>query len=228
VKYLLRAATYLKAYKWQVLGAFLCLLLANGASLVQPQFTRLIIDRGITSRRIGIVIGLSAAMVGFAALRSLVTFFQGALMVRTAQGFAYDLRNRLYSKIQALSFSYHDRAQTGQLMTRATSDVDMVQGFVGQGVLMVIGSILMMIGSLIFLFVTNWQLSLVMLVIVPFTLVVFGTIASRIRPLFKIVQERLSKLNTVLQESLVGVRVVKAFVREPYEAQRYADANQEL
>jgi ATP-binding cassette subfamily B protein len=219
---------YLKEYKWQVLGAFLCLLLANGASLVQPQFTRLIVDRGITSGRIGIVIGLSAAMVGFAALRSLVTFFQGALMVRTAQGFAYDLRNRLYAKIHALSFSYHDRAQTGQLMTRATSDVDLVQGFVGQGFLMVLGSILMMIGSLIFLFVTNWQLSLVMLVIVPVTLTIFGTIASRIRPMFKIVQQRLSKLNTVLQESLVGIRVVKAFVREPYEAQRYADANQEL
>ena len=143
-------------------------------------------------------------------------------MARTAQGIAYDVRNQLYAKIQALSFSYHDQAQTGQLMTRATSDVDMVQRFVGQGFLMMVGAAIMMVGSLVFLFVTNWQLSLVMLVIVPFTFVVFGTIASRIRPMFKIVQERLAKLNTVLQENLAGVRVVKAFVREPYEAERYA------
>jgi ATP-binding cassette subfamily B multidrug efflux pump len=94
--------------------------------------------------------------------------------------------------------------------------------------LMVVGSALMMIGSLVFLFVTNWQLSLVMLVIVPVTFGIFGTVASRIRPLFMVVQQRLANLNTVLQESLVGVRVVKAFAREPYEAERYAGANQEL
>ncbi len=93
---------------------------------------------------------------------------------------------------------------------------------------MIVGSVLMMIGSLVFLFVTNWQLSLVMLVIVPVTFGIFGTVASRIRPLFKEVQQRLANLNTVLQENLAGVRVVKAFVREPYEAERYAAANQEL
>jgi ATP-binding cassette subfamily B multidrug efflux pump len=228
VKHLFRAGRLLGQFKWLVIGGFVCLLIANAASLIQPQFTRLIMDRGITNQNMSIVIGMSLAMVGFAALRALFSFFQGALMARTAQGVAYEMRNQLYAKIQALSFSYHDRAQTGQLMTRATSDVDLVQGFVGQGFLMVIGSMLMMIGSLVFLFVTNWQLSLVMLVIVPVTFGIFGTVASRIRPLFMVVQQRLAHLNTVLQESLTGVRVVKAFAREPYEAERYAAANQEL
>ena len=128
-------------FKWMVIGAFVCLLIGNAASLIQPQFTRLIVDRGISTGNMGLVIGMSLAMVGFAALRALFSFFQGALMARTAQGVAYEMRNQLYAKIQALSFSYHDRAQTGQLMTRATSDVDMVQGFVGHGFLMVIGSV---------------------------------------------------------------------------------------
>ncbi|MBN1641626.1 MAG: ABC transporter ATP-binding protein [Anaerolineae bacterium] len=204
------------------------MVLANAASLIQPQFTRIIVDDGIRAGNMGVVIGMAGAIVGFALLRSVVNFAQGALMARTAHGVAYDMRNQIYAKIQALSFSYHDRAQTGQLMTRATSDVDLVQQFLGHGLLMVIGSALMMIGSLVFLFVTNWQLSLVMLVIVPLSFAIFGTVSSRLRPLFMQVQQRVANLNTVLQESLVGVRVVKAFVREPYEAQRFAGANQEL
>ena len=228
MKHLLRAAKFLKPYRWLVIGAFLSLLISNAAMLVQPQFTRLIVDRGIAGNNMPLVIGLALGMVGFAAARALFSFFQGVLMARTAQGIAYDVRNHLYAKIQALSFSYHDRAQTGQLMTRATSDVDMVQRFVGQGFLMMVGAAVMMLGSLTFLFITNWQLSIAMLAIVIFTFSVFGTIASRIRPLFKIVQERLAKLNTVLQENLAGIRVVKAFVREPYELKRYTAANQEL
>jgi ATP-binding cassette subfamily B protein len=228
MKHLLRAARFLKNYRWQVAGALICLLLTNAAMLVQPQFTRLIVDRGIAEGNMNLVIGLSAAMVAFAALRAVVSFVQGALMARTAQGVAYDVRNQLYAKIQALSFSYHDQAQTGQLMTRATSDVDMVQRFVGHAFLMMAGAVFMMLGSLTFLFVTNWRLSLATLAIVAFTFAVFSTLAGRVRPLFKIVQERLSKLNVVLQENLAGIRVIKAFVREPYELQRYTGANQEL
>ena len=228
MKHLLRAGRFLGTYRWLVIGAFLSLLFANAASLIQPQFTRLIVDQGIEAGNMSTVIWLALAMVGFAVLQSVFTFLQGMWMARTAQGVAFDLRNRLYARIQGLSFSYHDRAQTGQLMTRATSDVDMVQGFVGQGFLMVIGALIMMIGSVVFLFVTNWQLALVMVVIVPVTFAIFGTVIGRVRPLFKVVQERLANLNTVLQESLAGVRVIKAFVREPYEAKRFADANQEL
>jgi ATP-binding cassette subfamily B multidrug efflux pump len=228
VKHLLRASQFLKSYRWLVIGAFVCLLVANGARLIQPQFTRLVVDAGIEAGNMRQVIVMSGALVGSAVLGAIFSFLQGVLMARTAQGIAYDLRNRLYSKIQALSFSYHDRAQTGQLMTRATSDVDMVQRFVGNAFLMMTGSALMMLGSLVFLFATNWQLSLVMVVIVPLVFGVFGRLASQIRPMFRTVQERLAKLNTVLEENLVGVRVVKAFVREMYEASRYATANQEL
>jgi ATP-binding cassette subfamily B protein len=228
VKHLFRAARFLKDYRWIAIGAFVCLLLGNAANLIQPQFTRLIVDRGIREQNMTIVVWMSVAMIAFAILRSVLTFLQGAAMARTAQGMAYDMRNQIYAKLHALPFSYHDQAQTGQLMTRATSDVDMVQRFIGQGFLMTVGALVMMVGSLVFLFVTNWQLSLVMLVIVPVSFGVFMSVARRIRPMFKLVQERLSALNTVLQESLAGVRVVKAFVREPYEAKRFADANQEL
>ena len=148
MKALWRAARLLKPYRWLVLVGFVAMLFATAASLIQPQFSRLIIDRGIASGRLAVILWLALGMIGFAVLHSLAGFGQGALMARTAQGMAFDLRNQIYAKIQALSFSYHDRAQTGQLMTRATSDVDMVQGFIGHGLLMVSGSIVMMIGSL--------------------------------------------------------------------------------
>jgi ATP-binding cassette subfamily B multidrug efflux pump len=228
VKHLLRAGSFLKGYKWLALGALVSLMLANGASLIQPQFTRLIVDQGIREGNMRVVIWMALALIAFAVLRAVFNFAQGALMARTAQGVAYDMRNELYTKIHDLPFSYHDQAQTGQLMTRATSDVDMVQGFLGHGFLMTVGAVVTMVGSLVFLFVTNWELSLVMLVIVPVSFGIFTIVSTRIRPMFTQVQQRLSKLNTVLQESLAGVRVVKAFVREPYEATRFADANQEL
>ena len=228
MKYLFRAFQFLKPYKWLVIGAFACLLLTNAASLILPQFTRVIVDTGIRTMNMSIVIWMASAIVGFAIFRSVFSFLQGVWSARTAQGVAFDMRNQLYARIQALSFSYHDKAQTGQLMTRVTSDVDLVQMFVAQGLLMVIGSVLTMVGSLVLLFITNWQLSLVMLVIAPVTFGVFGWVSSRVRPMFMLVQQRLAKLNTVLQESLVGVRVVKAFVREGFEAKRYAGANQEL
>jgi ATP-binding cassette subfamily B protein len=145
-----------------------------------------------------------------------------------ANGVGFDLRNAIYAKIQSLSFSYHDRAQTGQLLTRTTSDVDRVQRFVGRGMVMLLSAVLMMGGAIALLFATNWHLALVMMAVLPITFGLFGLFAGKAMPLFKIVQQRLSALNTILQENFAGVRVIKAFVREPYEAKRYRAANQDF
>jgi ATP-binding cassette subfamily B protein len=141
---------------------------------------------------------------------------------------AYDLRDALYAKIQSLSFSYHDRAQTGQLMTRATSDVELVRRFTGMGFLQMLNAVVMLFGSLAVLFSMNWRLTLLILAIVPVSLVLFGVFGRRVRPMFRRVQQNLAALNTVLQENLAGTRVVKAFAREPYEAERFRQANQTL
>jgi len=159
-------------------------------------------------------------------VRAFFQFAQGALAARTAQGVAFDMRNTLYDKIQSLSFSYHDRAQTGQLLTRATSDVDRVQRFVGRGFIMFLSSLAMMGGALALLFSVNARLALIMVVVVPVTLGLFGLFARLAMPLFRLVQQRLADLNTVLQENLAGIRVVKAYVREEQEYQRFAGANE--
>jgi len=217
---------FLKKYWLLATGTFLSLLIATASMLVIPRMGQYVIDEGIGQRDGGKVLWMSLAMVGFAAIRALFEFAQGALAARTAQGIAFDLRNALYAKIQSLSFSYHDQAQTGQLLTRATSDVDRVQGFVGRGAVMFLSALLMMGGSLTLLFAANWRLALIMAAIIPLTFGVFGFFARKAMPLFKRVQECLGNLNTILQENLAGARVVKAFVREPHERKRYEAANQ--
>jgi len=228
VKYLWRALGYLKRYLLLAVSTFLSLIIASVTRLVIPRLTQTIIDNGIAVERMDVVLWAAVGMVGMAIAGSVFSFLQGVLSARTAQGVAYDLRNQLYAKIQSLSFSYHDRAQTGQLLTRATSDVEMVRMFVGMGFIQLLSAILMMVGSIALLFATDWQLALIMLVLVPLTFGIFAFFASKARPLFMQIQRRLADLNTVLQENLVGVRVVKAFAREPYEAHRYAQANRNL
>jgi ATP-binding cassette subfamily B protein len=228
LKPLLRALGFLKRYWLLAAIAFLSLIISTAANLVVPRLTQVIIDDGVTAGQMDVVIRTALWITGLAIVGSAFSFLQGMLSARTAQGVAYDLRNQLYAKIQALSFSYHDRAQTGQLLTRATSDVDVVQMFVGMGFIHFLRAVLMMVGSFTLLFVTDWQLALIMLVLVPVTFGIFGFFAAKGRPLFRAIQQRLADLNTVLQENLVGVRVVKAFAREPFEHRRYAEANQNL
>ena len=228
MKALWRSMRFLKSYWLMLVGMFLSLLVATGATLVVPRMAQTIIDKGITQRSGSLVLWLSLVMVLFAIVTALFQFTQGALGARVAHGSAYDMRNELYAKIQSLSFSYHDRAQTGQLLTRATSDVETVQRFVGQGGIMLLSAVFMMAGSLVLLFVADWRLALIMVVVIPVTFVIFGSFSRRAMPLFKQVQQRLGNLNTVLQENLAGVRVVKAFVREEYETKRYEGVNQEF
>jgi ATP-binding cassette subfamily B protein len=228
VKYLGRSLGYVGRHWPPALGAFVSLLLATASRLAIPRLTQVIIDSGISAGSMQVVVRAAVATVGLAVGGSVFSFLQGALSARMAQGVAYDLRNQLYTKIQSLSFSYHDRAQTGQLLTRATSDVEMVHRFIGMGFVTFVGAVLMMVGSIVLLFSTDWQLALIILVLVPLTFGVFGSFAGRARPLFTSIQQRLADLNTTLQENLVGVRVVKAFAREAYEADRYALANRNL
>ncbi len=220
-----RSLRYLKRYWMMASGMFVGLIVGTAAMLAIPRLSQMAIDQGIAQRDVPRVLLLAGLMIVLALVRAVFQFAQGAWGARVAQGIAFDLRNELYGKIQSLSFSYHDRSQTGQLLTRATSDVDQVQMFVGRGAIMFLSAVLMMGGSLFILFTVSWRLALLMLVIIPVTFGLFGVFARQAMPLFKQIQQRLGDLNTVLQENFAGVRVIKAFVREPYEAERYGAAN---
>jgi ATP-binding cassette subfamily B protein len=161
------------------------------------------------------------AIVVFAALRGVFAFLQAYWAERNSQTVAFDLRNDLFAKIQRLSFSYHDRNQTGQLMIRATDDIEKVRLFIGQGLLQLVGAIVLLTGTLIIIFSTNAKLALVTLWILPVALVLFMIFGILSQPLFSKVQQKISNLNTILQENLAGIKVVKAFTREQSEQMKF-------
>lgn len=154
------------------------------------------------------------AIILFATLRGFFAFLQAYWAEKNSQAVAYDLRNDLYAKIQRLSFSYHDKNQTGQLMIRATDDVEKVRLFIGQGLLQLVGALVLLVGTLIILFTTNVKMALTTLPILPVALVLFMFFGFISQPLFAKVQQKLSVLNTILQENLAGIKVIKAFTRE--------------
>jgi ATP-binding cassette, subfamily B, multidrug efflux pump len=162
-----------------------------------------------------------ALILVFALIRGLFSFSQAYMGERASQSVSFDLRNELFARIQRLSFSYHDRNHTGQLMIRATDDVEKVRQFVGQGLLMAVQSLLLLTGTLIILSVTNFRLMLVILPILPIAVLLFMAIGSLARPMFEAAQVRLSALNAILQENMAGIKVVKAFHRESQQVDRF-------
>lgn len=171
-----------------------------------------------------LLINAAIFIVAFAVMRGVFSFVQAYMAEKTSQGVAFDFRNEIFAKIQRLSFSYHDQNQTGQLMIRATDDVEKVRLFIAQGLVLAAQAFILLIATLIILFLTNWRLTLVALPTLPIALVLFTIFGAISQPLFIQVQITISKLNTILQEALAGIKVVKAFVREPYEQQRFDKA----
>ncbi len=163
-------------------------------------------------------------IIVFAALRGLFAFLQAFWAEKNSQAVAYDIRNELYAKIQTLSFSYHDKNQTGQLMIRATDDVEKVRLFIGQGLLQLVGAIILLTGTVIILFSTNTTLAWTAMPILPVALVLFMFFGIVSQPLFAKVQQKLSALNTILQENLAGVKVIKAFTRENEQQTKFRTA----
>lgn len=175
-----------------------------------------------------LLINAALFILAFALMRGLFSFAQAYMAEKTSQGVAYDFRNEIYAKIQRLSFSYHDQNQTGQLMIRATDDVEKVRLFIAQGLVLAVQAFLLLAVTLVILVFTNWKLTLVILPTLPIALVTFMVFGMISQPLFVQVQQKISSMNTVLQESLVGIKVVKAFAREAHEEKRFVRAADDL
>lgn len=225
---LFRAVRFLRAYAWLAALGVLCVLASSAADLVSPQLLRRLIDVGITQSRPDVIVRDSLLLVGVASLGGLASFAQGYFSARASHGAAFDMRNEIFDKLQRLSFAYHDKAQTGQLITRVTSDVDLVREFVGGGLVQIVSAILLLIGAIVLLLSLDTVLALVSFAVLPLTIGVLLLFVRRLGPMFKEFQVRLAALNTVLQENVAGARVVRAFAREPFEAERYDRANRAL
>jgi ATP-binding cassette, subfamily B, multidrug efflux pump len=219
---------YLKPYWHWALLAPMLMLVETATDLLQPRLIQQIVDVGIAERDMAVVLNTGYLMVGLSLLGAIVGIACTTVSVLAAQGFGTDLRDALFEKVQSLSFGNIDRLETGQLITRLTSDVSQVQELVSMGLRIMIRAPLLVIGSLIMAIITSPRLAVMFAVLVPVIAVILAWVINRAYPMFSDVQERLDDLNTVMQENLAGVRVVKAFVRGAYEIVRFGRVNDAL
>jgi ATP-binding cassette subfamily B protein len=204
------------------------MVLEVAMDLMQPRMVQRIIDQGIAQLDMDLVIHTGLMMIGFALIGVVGGVGCTIFAELASQGFGADLRSTLFRKTQSLSFGNLDELETGQLITRLTNDVTQVQEVVAMLLRIMVRAPMTLIGSVIMAILTSPRLALLLLALTPLVLVVLVWVIKKAFPMFGQVQAKLDNLNTVMQENLAGVRVVKAFVRAPYEEQRFGATNNDL
>lgn len=211
-----------------VLAAGVSALVVMVFNLSIPQFIRVVIDEAVLGGQVFLLPLIAAGIVGVTVVKGIFAFLERYLMERVSQNIIYDLRNRLYNHLQHLSFSYFENTQTGQLMSRATADVEMLKRFYGFGVIHLFQGVITFFGVAIVIFSMHWQLALLTLAALPVIILTIMSFGRKVGPAYQAIQEQLANLTSVLQENLTGIRVVKAFGREAGEAEKFDGENAAL
>ncbi|MFP3895782.1 MAG: ABC transporter ATP-binding protein [Anaerolineales bacterium] len=228
MNYIWRLLRSLRPYRRLIVLNWLSMACLVAADLAIPRMLQWTVDRGILAGDGGIILQSSLIMVGLILVSAAATVGITVCAVRTSERLGADLRRDLFERVLSLSFHNLDQWRTGQLLTRLSSDIQQVTQFTFFTGRMFLRLPFMFVGSLVLMVLTNWRLALIMLFIIPASTAVFLWYANRAQPLFMQVQRRLDRLNTILQENVAGVRVVKAFVRGAHENARFGQVNEDL
>jgi ABC-type multidrug transport system fused ATPase/permease subunit len=218
----LRITAFVQRYWFMLLLAFLCIIVGTGFSIIVPIMLGNGIDTVISMGQRSAIIVAAVVIVAASALRGFAGYGQRYFAEVVAQKASYNVRNALYSRLQRLSFSFHDRNQTGQLMSRATVDVEAIRMFFSMGLLGMAQVVFMTIGVAYVLLTANWRLGLMTLAFVLPVAWLAANFGSRIRPIWLRVQAMLGFMGNTLEESLSGVAVVKAFNQHEEENKKFA------
>ena len=215
---------YLAAF---IVGPLLMIVEVLGEVLL-PKFMANIINIGAANRDVPYITAMGCAMVVTALLMMLGGIGGAYFAAKASISFAADVRSDVFDKVQKFSFANLDQFSTGSLVTRLTNDITQVQNLLNMALRMMLRAPGMLIGALIMAFMMNAQLALVVLVVMPVLVILIGIIIKIAFPRFEIMQKKLDALNSTIQEVLTNVRVIKSFVREGYEEERFAKANEDL
>ena len=224
---------YLKPYWYLALLAPLFMIGEVIFDLFQPKLMEEIIDKGVlsnlvASEKIEIVVNSGLLMLGCLVVGGLCGILSAACASGAANSFANDLRKDLFSRVVNLSYEQTDKFTTGSLVTRLTNDVTQVQNFVSMAIRMFVRTIMLFLGGIVMMLLTSVKFALVLAVILPIQILLILIFLRKMGPIFKSVQNKIDKVNSVVQENVGGVRVVKAYVREEYESERFNEANVDL
>ena len=223
-----RYAAYIKPYLSAFLLAPLLMLTEVFGEILLPKFMSMIINNGVADRDTGYIIRMGIIMVLTAIVMAAGGIGGAYFSAKASICFTSDLRDALFAKVQKFSFKNIDQYSTGSLVTRLTNDVQQVQNVTMMGLRLLFRAPGMLIGALIMAFLMNAKLALVILIVIPFLSIAIVTIMVKAFPRFTLMQKKIDKLNSGIQEALTNVRVIKSFVREDYEEEKFQTMNQDL
>jgi ATP-binding cassette subfamily B multidrug efflux pump len=226
MRHIRKILPFVRPYWKRAVVALILLTLVVFIDLAIPRLIQRIIDQGITAGNMGVVVSTTILMLVISLVQTYFAIENNVFSILVGEGTARDLREALFLKIQSFSFGNLDRLNTGQLMVRLSSDTSVIQRLVQVSLRIGTRAPLLMVGSLILMFNTDSHLALMMMPLLLATGLLLAFFVSKMGNIFSIVQKKLDWLNTVLQENIAGVRMVKAFVREDYERERFAQANE--
>ncbi len=228
MKALVRVMGYMRPFWRSVVVAYICLGLTTVARLVTPQLIGRIVDVGITQNRTDVLLQSVLYLLGITAAQGILSFGQVYLTERVAQSVAYNMRNEVHSKLQSLSFSYHDHAQGGQLLARATSDVERLQRITGRGIIGLVEGIVLLIGTAVVLVRMNLLLAIISLAVMPVIIIIMRSYLIKVHPIWKLRQDQTAIMTTRVEQNLRGVSVVRGFAQEPAEIARFDQDNDNI
>ncbi|WP_031556988.1 ABC transporter ATP-binding protein [Lachnospira multipara] len=225
---------YIKKYWWAAILAPLFMLGEVFMDLMQPRMMSIIVDDGVLGLNnngvgnLNLVIHTGLMMIAFVAIGGVCGILSGVFANIAGQNFGNDLRKDMFNRIMSFSFSQTDKFQTGSLITRVTNDVTQVQTFVQMAIRGFVRTFMLFIGGLICMLSLNLSFGVVIVISLPLIILCVIYFISKANPKFSILQKKLDNLNNVMQENVSGSRVVKAYVREDYEINRFEKTNKEL
>lgn len=222
---IVRLFKYTLRYWQRLLAALVLMFIGTALVMLQPKIIQWTVDSVYEGGQWHLLAWMSLAVVAASVLQGVVNYLQRIAMEWVGQKTIYDLRNRIYDHLQGLSFSFYDKAQTGQLMSRATADVEQLRRFISFGVMRLVGNLVTFIFVLITLLNMDWKLTLLSLGTMPFLGMAVAAFNKRVRPRYRLIQQELAELTTTLQENISGVRVVRAFAQEEREIEKFRARN---
>jgi ATP-binding cassette subfamily B multidrug efflux pump len=222
---ILRVLAYVKRYWVAEAFAYLCMLGIAASRLISPKIIERIVDLGIEQGQADMLLNLVLLLLGLTLVTGLFRFGEGFLTESVSQDVSYDMRNEAYAKLQSLSFSYHDRAQTGQLLARITSDIERLRMLTGRGLLRLLDSLVLLVGTTVLLLRMNLSLALVSLAVMPVIFLIMRKYRSTQHPRFRDRQNKMAVLASRLEQNLYGMDVVRGFAQEQKEIERFGKVN---
>lgn len=225
---LLRLFRFLKESVGALTLSLVLLLASTSLGLVQPRLIEYAIDSGIRIGNVSAVVWSAAGIILTALLAAGLNMASGYTLIKSSQMMGYEMRNALYRKVMSFSFENLDRWRTGELMVRLNSDVNTVRMFVRMGMFVIVQSVIMIVGTVIAMYLTDPGLASIMAIFMPLTMVLFFGVATLIRPLFMKTRIALDELNNTLQENLAGAKIVRAFARQGQELEKFGIRNRNM